>query len=108
MAFEACFILMDHQGTENYFSLKETDFGLKTAGGILSWTGCSTPNTQNGSFPSQEDPHTGEPARCTHYPSLPGPSGFARHVSYPLDKALFTYRLTECSEVGVSPFPGHR
>lgn len=32
-----------HRGTKTYFSLKETDFGLKTAGGILSLTGCSTP-----------------------------------------------------------------
>lgn len=38
------FILMKHQGTENYFPLKETAFGLQTAGGILSLTEHSAPS----------------------------------------------------------------
>lgn len=70
-------------GTENYFPLKETDFGLKTAGGILSGTGCSIPNPQNGSFPEQGVPHTGELARCTHYPRSPPPPYLAP-VSLPV------------------------
>lgn len=50
------FVLMEHPGTENYFSRKETDFGLKTAGGILSVTECSTSSAKNGFFPSQRLP----------------------------------------------------
>lgn len=50
------FILMEHQGIENYFSLKETDLGLQTAGAILSVTEGRPSNTKNGFFASQRLP----------------------------------------------------
>lgn len=98
------FILMKHQGIENYFSLKETDFGLKTAGGILSVTECSTSNKKT-ALPSFKRLLTSERTRPMHSlhckSSTPAPttqpSGFAHHVSHPFDKTLFTQGLTQCS-----------
>lgn len=72
------FILMEHQGTANYFSLKEADFGLKTAGGILSLTQGSAPNTEMASSLHKGFPRVGDPAPCTHYtraPHSPAPGG---------------------------------
>lgn len=104
-----------HQGTENYFSLRETDFGLK--------------NCRRNYSKFDRTQHT-QPQRLLRsftklaylwenllsalitsdlLPLLPGPSGFAHHVSYPLDKALFTHGITRCSAPrGVSSFPGNR
>lgn len=55
---------------------------------------------QNGIFPSQRFPTCGRTCPRTHYtwdPPVTCPSGFAHHVPYPLDKALFTPGLTQGS-----------
>lgn len=92
---------MEHQGTENYFSLKETDFGLKTAGGILSFTECRTPNTEQASSLHKVS-HAwenllGALIYTTSPAPSPGPSGFAQRVPCPPDKVLFTPGLSQGS-----------
>lgn len=94
------FTLMEHQGTENYSSLKETDFGLKTAGGILTLTERSTPNTKMASFLHNASQVWENllGALITPYglPPQPGPSGFAR-CKIPSWQGCICPWATQCS-----------